>query len=76
MAFEPNSFPIRPAPRASAIGRLDSTEHRVGVLTFQRYRQLVNDFIVPEIGALRADAVRAAHVEAGRVNDNKRQQEN
>ena len=32
--------------------------------TFQRYRQLVEDFIVPEIGALRADAVRPAHVDA------------
>ena len=43
---------------------LDSTEHRVGVRTFQRYRQLVEDFIIPAIGALRADAVRAAHVDA------------
>ena len=47
---------------------LDSTEHRVGARTFHRYKQLVEDFIVPSIGALRADAVRPAHVETAVVS--------
>jgi len=46
---------------------LDSTEHRVGALTFHRYQQIVSDYIVPSIGALRADVVRPAHVEAAVV---------
>jgi len=41
-----------------------SAEHRVGHRTFERYTQLVNDFIVPAVGSLRVDAVRPAHVDA------------
>lgn len=54
---------------------LDSTEHRVGALTFHRYKQLVDDFIVPSIGALRADAVRPAHVETAVVSWRERKSE-
>jgi integrase len=42
---------------------LETTEHRVGTLTFASYRAHVRFYIIPELGALRADAVRPAHVE-------------
>jgi len=41
---------------------LKSVESEVGHRTFVRYRQIVNDYIVPSLGALRTDTIRPLDV--------------
>ena len=43
---------------------LQSVEHRVAGHTYGRYHQLVTDYILPELGGMRARALRPAHIEA------------
>jgi len=43
---------------------LQSVEHRVAGHTYVRYNQLVTDYVLPELGSLRARDLRPAHVEA------------
>lgn len=38
-------------------------EHQVGVKTFHRYKQIVEQYIVPDIGTIRSDKFRPAHVD-------------
>jgi integrase len=50
---------------ADIAGRwLTAIEHRVGTRTYLRYRQIVRDFVVADVGSLRLDALRPAHVES------------
>lgn len=42
---------------------LESVEHRVAGHTYVRYHQLVNDYVVPELGRLRARDLRPARIE-------------
>ncbi|HEX3456966.1 MAG TPA: tyrosine-type recombinase/integrase [Candidatus Baltobacteraceae bacterium] len=43
---------------------LQSTEHRVSGHTFVRYKQLAADYILPELGGLRARDMRPVHIES------------
>ena len=43
---------------------LAAAEHRVGTRTFQRYRSIVRLYLVPAVGALKAESLRPAHVES------------
>jgi len=43
---------------------LATVEHCVAARTFFRYRQIVRDFIVADVGSLRLDALRPAHIES------------
>ena len=43
---------------------LSTRENGVGAKTFHRYTQIVEQYIVPEIGAIRSDQFRPMHIES------------
>jgi integrase len=43
---------------------LSSRERQVGAKTFHRYKQIAEQYVIPEIGAIRAEKLRPIHIES------------